>query len=503
MKPRILFGSIFHETHTFLEGTTPWSKFTVTRGEEILQKLGDGSPTDGFLQVAQDAGLEIVPLLDVRCLPCETVEDQVFEQFWSEYAPRATEEIAKGIDAFYLVLHGGMCTETIRDPEGEFLSRIRSLPGAAEIPIFGVFDLHANLSLRTFQLSQSLVSYRNNPHNDSRESAMRAAQIMVDALTTKRIPRTLGCQIPLLLPPPATGTDDDPMKALEARARQLEEQHPDILVINIVGGFAFADSHDTGVSLSAIYHGNDDTLARSVLTEVADLAWSMKEKAQINYPTADELLAELEPDPAGPTLLVEPADNIGGGAPGDCTGVLRAFLKHGTKNALLSINDPEAVATLADAQPGETRTLALGGKGSRLDPGPVMLEVTFVSRSDGKFTLVDRHSHLASMGGVNIDMQNSAVVRTGDLTILLTSRKTPPFDLGQYRSQGIEPKDFDFIGVKAAVGHRQGYDPITAQSYWVDTPGPCRSELTSFPWQEIRRPMYPLDPNTNPDYNFS
>jgi microcystin degradation protein MlrC len=273
-------------------------------------------------------------------------------------------------------------------------------------------------------------------------------------------------------------------------------------VINIVGGFAFADSHDTGVSLSVIYHDNDQ-LAKTVLTELANLAWSMRAKAEINYPTADDLLARIKPDPKGPTLLVEPSDNIGGGAPGDCTGVLRALLKHGTRNALLAINDPEAVAALADAQPGEVRTLAIGGKRSRLDPGPVELSVTFVSRSDGKFTLVDRHSHLASMGGVNIDMHSCAVVRTANLTILLTSRKTPPFDLGQYRSQGIEPKDFAFIGVKAAVGHRQGYDPITAQSYWVDTPGPCRSELTSFPWQEIRRPIHPLDPITNPEFNFS
>jgi len=503
MKPRVLFAGFVHETHTFLDGTTPWSNFTVTLDDEIMKKLGDGSPSDGFLQVAQDNDLEVVPTIDARCLPCETVEDQVFENFWNELEPRATKAIAEGIDAIYLVLHGGMCTQTIRDPEGELLSRIRAIPGAAELPIFGVFDLHANLSLRTFRLAQGLVSYRNNPHNDSREAAMRAAQIMVDALAEKRIPRTLGCQLPLLLPPPATGTDDDPMKALESHARELEAQHPDILVINIVAGFAFADSHDTGVSLNVIYRGNDDALAKAVLTEVADLAWSMKEKAEIDYPTADELLSQIKPDPKGPTLLVEPSDNIGGGAPGDCTGVLRALLKHGTQNALLALADPEAVAALADAKPGDVRTLELGGKGSRLDPGPVTLEVTFVSRSDGKFTLVDRHSHLASMEGVNIDMQNSAVVRTKNLTILLNSRKTPPFDLGQYRSQGIEPKDFDFIGVKAAVGHRQGYDPISAQSYWVDTPGPCRSELTSFPWKELRRPMYPLDPNTNPDYNFS
>ena len=320
MKPRILFGSIFHETHTFLEGSISWSDFTVTRGEEILKKLGDGSPTDGFLQVAQDAGLEVVPLLDVRCLPCEIVEDQVFEQFWSEYAPRATEEIAKGIDAFYLVLHGGMCTETIRDPEGEFLARIRSLPGAADIPIFGVFDLHANLSLRTFQLSQGLVSYRNNPHNDSRESAMRAAQIMVDALAEKRIPRTLGCQIPLLLPPPATGTDDDPMKAMETRARQLEEQHPDILVINIVAGFAFADStrhrRKPQRDLSRRRRTRPISADRDRRPCLVD-----ERKGGDQLPHCRRVTRQdLNPIQTVPTLLVEPSDNIGGGAPGDCTG---------------------------------------------------------------------------------------------------------------------------------------------------------------------------------------
>jgi len=502
MKPRILFGGIFHETHTFLEGTTAWSDFIVTSDDEILKKLGDGSPTDGFLQAAQDADLEVIPTVDARALPSAIMEDDAFEQFWSEFAPRATTALANGIDAIYLVLHGAMCTQTIRDPEGELLTRIRALPGAAELPIFGVFDLHANLALRTFNLAQGLVSYRNNPHNDSRESAMRSAKIMVHALRENRIPSMLGCQLPLLWPPPATGTGDDPMKALETRARELEATHDDILNINIVPGFAFADTADTCVGLSVVHQDNQD-LARTVLTELAELAWSMRAKGEITYPTADELLSKITAAPKGPILLVEPSDNIGGGAPGDCTGVLRSFLKHGTQNALLALADPEAVAALADATPGDVLTLNLGGKGSSLDPGPVKLEVTFVSRSDGKFTLVDRHSHLASMGGVNIDMQNSAVVRTDNLTILLTSRKTPPFDLGQYRSQGIEPKDFAFIGVKAAVAHRQGYDPITAQSYWVDTPGPCRSELTSFPWKELRRPIYPLDPITKPEFNFS
>jgi microcystin degradation protein MlrC len=133
----------------------------------------------------------------------------------------------------------------------------------------------------------------------------------------------------------------------------------------------------------------------------------------------------------------------------------------------------------------------------------VVLEVEFVSQSDGRFELEDPHSHLASMCGTRFDMGLSAVVRQVDarrvgaprqgLTVLLTSRKTPPFDLGQWRSQGIEPEKLFVIGVKAAVAHRRAYDPIAKASYTVDTPGPCSSDLRRLPYRHIRRPVFPLD----------
>jgi microcystin degradation protein MlrC len=129
--------------------------------------------------------------------------------------------------------------------------------------------------------------------------------------------------------------------------------------------------------------------------------------------------------------------------------------------------------------------------------------LTLVSRSDGAFVLEDVHSHMASMNGTHIAMGPCAVVRHGGLTLLLTSRKTPPFDLGQFRSQGIEPRDFAFIGIKAAVAHRQAYDPIAAASHYVDTPGPCSSNLATFPFRHLRHPVYPLDPITTPEFLFT
>src|SRR5947209_20147565 len=97
------------------------------------------------------------------------------------------------------------------------------------------------------------------------------------------------------------------------------------------------------------------------------------------------------------------------------------------------------------------------------------------------------------MAGDCFDMGPCAVVRHEGLTILLTSNKTPPFDLGQWRSQGIEPEELSVIAVKAAVAHRRVYDPIAAAHYTVETPGPCSSNLKSFAFRHVKRPVFPLD----------
>jgi len=92
-------------------------------------------------------------------------------------------------------------------------------------------------------------------------------------------------------------------------------------------------------------------------------------------------------------------------------------------------------------------------------------------------------------------MGDCAIVRHAGITILLTSQKTAPFDLGQWRSQGVEPAKLNVIVVKAAVAHRRCYDPITTRSFWVDTPGPCSSNLKRFSYKYLKREMWPLQEN--------
>jgi len=135
----------------------------------------------------------------------------------------------------------------------------------------------------------------------------------------------------------------------------------------------------------------------------------------------------------------------------------------------------------------------IGEKGSRFYSPPVELDAELISTSEDGFDLEDRRNHLVLSCGKYIDMGSCAVVRYKGIRILLTSQKTPPFDMGQLRSQGIEPEKAFLIGVKAAVVHLKAYDPIARAHYAVDTPGLCSSNLKSFEYRGIRRPIYPLD----------
>lgn len=470
--PRILIAGLFHETHTFLDGTTSLRDFHIRRGEEILACKGDSSPLGGVLELADEFGWQMVPAADYRAQPSAIVEDEVIEQFWGDVAPVAEKG---GYDAVYLVLHGAMASQTIVDVEGEVLRRLRAI---TKVPVFGVFDLHANFSPAMAALADCLVGYRENPHTDAREAGLIAARLLQRCLITGQRPRMQMKQPGLLWPPTGTGTANDPMRTLEAMARQFECEDESLWAMNIVAGFSFADTPNTGVSFVACTTGD----ATSQLAALDERARELSHLAEITDPPADEVLKQLKPLPEGLTVLVEPSDNIGGGAPGDSTGLLRALMAHRIENAAICINDPQSVR---DIEAG-TRRIRLGGKGSRLDPGPVELDIELIALNGGRFELEDKNSHLASMCGDVFDMGRCAVVKHGGLTILITSVKTPPFDLGQWHSQGIAVEQLSVVAVKAAVAHRRAYDKIAARMLWVDTPGPCSSNVKALPFKLAR-----------------
>src|SRR5690606_38274517 len=87
MSKRVLIAGIFHETHTFLGGTTGIEEFEIRRGEEIIATAGDASALAGAVEAGIECGWEIIPAIDYRATPSAMVEDSVVETWWGEFEP--------------------------------------------------------------------------------------------------------------------------------------------------------------------------------------------------------------------------------------------------------------------------------------------------------------------------------------------------------------------------------------------------------------------------------
>jgi microcystin degradation protein MlrC len=493
MSKRVLFAGLVHETHTFVPGFSRLSDFEVMRGEEIWRADGDTSTVAGGLAIAKECGWDVVPVIEIIGGAGPLVHDDVVDVFWHAFEPVALREVATGLDGIWLNLHGAGVSQSLLDIEGELLRRIRALPGFDGVPICSVFDPHGNCTQAMCDFGTAMVAYRKNPHSDGKAAAMDSARILDRLMRSGETCVTVWERPLIVVPPTATGTAVEPFVSIEAAAREIEHAYPEILSVNVFLGFAYADMPDVGVSFSACTVGDPD-VARVQLKKLSAMILANKQYALPQGLSVDEAIARL--DGKGLTVLIEQSDNIGGGSPGDLTHVLAALMRHSeqgsVQNAGVVINDPEAVQLLSQLPMGARTRLSIGGKSGGIGAEPIALELELISTSEGKFEVEDPHSH-AAVNGRNINMGPCALVKSGGVTILLTSNATAPMDLGQWRSQGINPEQFSVVVVKAAVAHKQAYDPITTTSWVLNTPGPCTADVRSLPFKHAKRPLYPLE----------
>jgi len=213
---------------------------------------------DGFLHSARNYGWEVIPGVDYRANPSGMVNDEVFEKFWDEMLGLLGSALAHGLEAIFLILHGAMATGNYADLEGELLERIRLLPGGQELPLFAVLDSHANVSERMARHASALFTYRKNPHTDARETAVRAARHLKQALNSRKPVHAYFRHSRVLLAPPSTGTADSPMRELEDMARGLE-QTPGHWEVGVASGFGHADTPETGLSFWVVSDQPEDS----------------------------------------------------------------------------------------------------------------------------------------------------------------------------------------------------------------------------------------------------
>lgn len=480
-----------HETNTFSPVPTPLQRFgspDVPTGSEAYRLFkGTGTGIGGFLDVADEAGMEIVTPIAGNAAPSGPVEANAY----AVMCDAICEAVSQGCDVCFLDLHGAMVTETTDDGEGELLARIRRL--APELPIGVSLDLHANLTDEIVNNCTALVGYKTYPHIDMYETGAHAGRIMLSALEGSRPVMSWGNR-PLLAQTLRMGHEDRPMGPLIDLASK--EEGAGLLAATVFGGFPLADFSNAGLSVVTVADG-DLAMADSARDRLLDAAWREREEFLFHSEPLPETIARAKALDRGPIILLDHADNAASGGTQDTTAVLKEVIQQGLEDvAMFGICDPEAVEEMAITGVGNRIALSLGGKvdmpsiGLRGEP----LEISGIVRAltDGDFVVT------TAMGRGTIEsMGKTVVLDTGNVQIVVCSRNSEPFDLGCFRSVGIDPTQQKYLILKSRIHYRAGFRAIARDELPCDGVGVTSSDNSLFKYKKVRRPIFPLDPEAN------
>jgi microcystin degradation protein MlrC len=492
---RLVLAQMKHETNTFSPVPTPLARFGHGRagplgGEEALEEFrGTGSALGAFIDLAERAGAEIVLPIAAQAWPSGRVEQGAYEHI----AGRIVAAVAQGCDAVLLDLHGAMVSERFEDGEGELLARIKR--AAPKVPVGVAHDMHANLFPAMARTATTLAGYQTYPHVDMYETGLRAARPVLSLVAGQCQPTLVFGHRPMLPHVMRQSSLDSPNREIQARAREMEENGA--LSASFFVGFPHADIPYAGVS-AVVVTDSDWALATRYCEELLDMAWQARARFVYVPEPLETSLRKAKEAGAKPVVLLDHYDNCASGGTMDTMAVLGGILDAGLEEvAAFAICDPEAVEQMKRAGVGARVTIPLGGKldmpalklkgKPRSVTGNVRRIVNGIYRNEGPMA----RGELADMGP-------SAVLDTGKVEIAVISRHVEPHDIAAFRALAIEPQKKRYLMLKSRVHWRAGLGAMARSVVECAGEGVCTSDYSQLSFRRLRRPVYPLDPDTRP-----
>jgi len=485
---RILIARFSHETNTFSPVVTDWERFVaygIHRGQEVVEAYaGTATPISAYLNVAAEAGAEVMVPLAAEAAPSGPVLRDCFERMSAMIC-----ESVPGCDLALLDLHGAMVAEGLFDAEGELLRRMRMI--APKLPIAVTCDLHCNLSQIMVENATAIVGYKTYPHVDMYAVGEQAARIGLAAAEGTSNPVMRWGQVPLLSQTLRQGHDDAPMGSILARCRDME-QLSGVLAATAFGGFALADVPDAGNS-AVVVTEDDADLAERLVDELTGLTWQARADFVYRPRDLEATVAAAKAVTEGPVILLDHADNCGSGGTQDVMTVIAEVIAQELEDvAVAAVCDPEAAQELHAAGIDAEVTLALGGRMAMPSVGlagrPLEITGRVTHLSSGRYRITGPMDT-----GRIADMGLTAVLDTGFMEIVVCSKHCEPYDLGIFTSVGIQPAEKRYLLLKSRIHYRAAFADLARATFTLDGDGVTTSDNSLLTYRYVRRPVYPLD----------
>ncbi len=451
----------------------------------IMMRGGDTSghfegfrPVIGrFQELAKTKGFDIVMGLETIAAASGRIVRRDYERIRDEILDEL--KAAMPVDTIMLQLHGAMAASGYDDCEGDILVRIRDIVGP-DVPVGVELDPHCHLTEAMVANANVMVFYKEQPHDDHIERADEIFEMCVATAEgrIKPVSSVFNCRMLNNY-----HTTIEPMKSFVDKIKGLEGQN-DVLSISIVHGYPLADNPDVGVKV-LVLTDNRKEYGDKLAEELGMELFGMREATFPRMMNADQAIdatITMDDGDGQPVIMADFADQVGGGAPGDSTFLLSALMERNVQDVIFGfLWDPFAVDIAHKVGEGEQLEMRIGG---RLGPvaGPPLDVMATVIR-------VVTANEAAAM---DIPMTGDiAVIRVGSIDVVLTSERASARPFENFESLGLNPKSRKVLVIKSAYPHHPEYP----KGLMVTTPGAINVDIGSLQYKNIRRPIWPLDPD--------
>ncbi len=481
---KILIGECKQETSSFNPQPTRYEDFVVEFGPSILDHHRKvRNEVGGALEIFDARrDIQLFPAYSARFITSGgTLTAAAFDRILSEFTGAVRE--AGRPDGVYLALHGAMVAENEEDTEGRIIEEVRRIVGDT-VPIVVSLDLHGILTVRMLRFSDAITVYHTYPHVDFVETGRRAAQLLLKIMGREVKPVTSRVRIPALVRGDELITSTG-LFGHSIRHAQRVENGPHGLSAAMFIGNPFTDVAEL-CSNAVVVTDDEPDLAEREAIQMANGFWAVRQHLHSNLTSLEQSL-RIACDPNGRVVLVDAADATSSGAPGDSNSILRGLIESGcTRTALIPLVDAPAVQAASAAGVGREIRVALGGT---LDPRfrPLTVDARVRLLSDGYFP--------SESDGSIYNSGQTAVLETGSITLVVSSRPVHLFNRSLFLAHGQDPARFDIVIVKSPHCERRFFEDYADRMVNVDAPGATSANLPSLGHKRCARPMFPLDPD--------
>ena len=500
---RIAIVGCSHETNTFALEQNDRPDAELHLGEQVIAEAHPRSSIGGFVEAIQQRDIELVPIADVHFRHGGLIHAAVFEHYRDLIVDGLRK--AGSLDGVYFALHGAMAVQPpYTDGEASLIRAVRALLGD-ELPMVATYDFHG---IYTDWEVSAVVPFpmNTNPHIDGYERGIEAGENLLRMLRGEIHPVTRRVYVPIVGPNIGQSTwshdlaeeERLPMVQLNRQREELERL-PGVINLTLQGGYGYADTPETGMCVIATTN-NDPALAEKLARQMANALWARREEIRTVRPivSIDEGVRMAMAREKGPIVLVDLGDDPGSATPADSPVVLGALLRHGARDAALTIRDAQVVEAAMQVGVGATLTMLVGAKIDQrfYKPLPVTGRVKMID--DGEYMILG-----PAHGGWGREVNQAAfreshmgpraVLRIGDKIDVIFSTDRTGIERDFFKSAGISLEEKKILVVKSNQAHRASFTPVVAGIIDMDTPGACTVNYASLPYQHLPRPLFPLD----------